>query len=246
MELLTQHEEHEKSCVMYLLLTNSLANDYHTIYTTLLYFLKDSLKYGHNTCVITFDQPFYIKAKELVASSDENNEGSKIVVRVGGFHMCMTFLGTIGFIMAGRGLKEVLSTIYASHSVDKMLSDHAYSGAVRCHTLLLIAPSKIIFSEMNLPSEEQQFMDANLNDLHDAKHSFSTVEDLRILNDVKRKYQNKCFQLKERGPTSKLWVGESCLKRGRRLKWGHQFLIDCAAIYRYNTFISFLIVYAPY
>ncbi|GBN02222.1 hypothetical protein AVEN_3407-1 [Araneus ventricosus] len=97
-----------------------------------------------------------------------------------------------------------------------MLSDHAYSGAVRCHTLLLIAPSKIIFSEMNLPSEEQQFMDANLNDLHDAKHSFSTVEDLRIINVVKRKYQNKCFQLKERGPTSKLWVAVAVFRTGAR------------------------------
>ncbi|GBM97083.1 hypothetical protein AVEN_134370-1 [Araneus ventricosus] len=205
MDLLTQHEEHYKSHVMYLPFINSPANNYYTIYTTLLYVLEYSLKYGHATCIITFDQPLYIKAKE-VASSAENSGISKIVVRLGGFHMCVSFLGSIGFIMAGSGLKEVLSSIYASHSVDKILTGHAYSRAVRGHTLLLIALSKIIFSEMNLTSEEQQFMDAYLNDWHEAMPSFSKVEVLRILNDVKKKYKNKCLQLKERGPTSKLWV----------------------------------------
>ncbi|GBN33761.1 hypothetical protein AVEN_212370-1 [Araneus ventricosus] len=38
--------------------------------------------------------------------------------------------------------------------------------------------------------------DAYLNDLHEAIPSFSTVEELRILNDVKRKYRNKCFPFK--------------------------------------------------
>ncbi|GBM02352.1 hypothetical protein AVEN_31260-1 [Araneus ventricosus] len=206
MDLLTQHEDHFKSHVMYLPFINSPANNYYTIYTTLLYVLEDSIKYGHVTCIITFDQPLYIKAKQIVASSAENSGISKIVARLRGFHMCVSFLGSIGFIMAGSGLKEVLSSIYASNSVDKILTGHAYSRAVRGHTLLLIALSKIIFSEMNLTSEEQQFMDAYLNDWHEAMPSFSKVEELRILNDVKKKYKNKCLQLKETGPTSKLWV----------------------------------------
>jgi len=33
--------------------------------------------------------------------------------------------------MAGSGLKETLSVIYASNSVDKMLSGHTYARAVR-------------------------------------------------------------------------------------------------------------------
>ncbi len=68
--------------------------------------------------------------------------------------------------MAGSGLKEVMSTIYASHSVEKMLSGRAYSRAVRAHTLLQIALSKIIFSELSLTSDEQKFMDAYLNHIH--------------------------------------------------------------------------------
>ncbi|GBM41541.1 hypothetical protein AVEN_32341-1 [Araneus ventricosus] len=112
----------------------------------------------------------------------------------------MSFLGSIGFIMAGSGLKEVLSTIYFLI----LLTGHAYSRAVR--SLLLIVLSKVIFSEMNLSSEEQQFMDAYTNNLNEATPPFSTVEELRILNDAKKKSQNKCFQLEERGPSSKFSI----------------------------------------
>ena len=119
--------------------------------------------------------------------------------------MCMSFLGSIGFIMAGSGLK-VMSTIYASHSVDKILAGHAYSRAVRAHTFLQIALSKIIFSESPLTSDEQKFMGAHLKEVHKTTPSFSGVEELRILSDVKSKFQNECFNLKDRGSTSTLWV----------------------------------------
>lgn len=39
-----------------------------------------------------------IKAREIVASADKNSQVSKIIVRhVHGFHMCMSFLGLIGW-----------------------------------------------------------------------------------------------------------------------------------------------------
>ncbi|GBM16370.1 hypothetical protein AVEN_84842-1 [Araneus ventricosus] len=100
--------------------------------------------------------------------------------------MCMSFLGSIVFMMAGSGLKEVLSTIYVTHSVDKMLIGHAYFRAARGHTLLLIALPKIIFSEMNLSTED---IDAYPNNIHEATPSFSIVEEFRILDDTKKNYQ---------------------------------------------------------
>ncbi|GBO45690.1 hypothetical protein AVEN_263224-1 [Araneus ventricosus] len=59
---------------------------------------------------------------------------------------------------------------------------HAYSRVVRGHTL-----SKIILSEINLSSEQQQFKDAYPNNLHKATPSFSTVEEIRILIDAEKK-----------------------------------------------------------
>jgi len=43
--------------------------------------------------VLSFDQPLYIKAREIVAASSNTSELSKIVVRLGGFHLLMSFLG---------------------------------------------------------------------------------------------------------------------------------------------------------
>jgi len=112
-----------------------VASNYNTIYTTLKYALDNRKRYGH-ACIVTFDQPLYIKAREIVAASPNTSELSKIVVRLGGFHLLMSFLGSIGYIMDGSDLKEVLSVIYARHSTEKILNGHAYARAIRAHTLL--------------------------------------------------------------------------------------------------------------
>jgi len=54
------------------------------------------------------------------------------------------FLGVVGYIMAESGLKKIVSTIYAPITADKMLTGHAYSRAVRGHTLVHLALSNII------------------------------------------------------------------------------------------------------
>lgn len=47
---------------------------------------------------------------------------------------CLNF-GAIGYLMNGSGLEDVLNVIHAAGSTGKMLSGHAYSRAVRYHTL---------------------------------------------------------------------------------------------------------------
>ncbi|VDI83953.1 Hypothetical predicted protein [Mytilus galloprovincialis] len=54
-----------------------------------------------------------------------------IVLRLGGFHIEMSFLGSIGRLTAGSGLHEVLEPVYASNAVNHMLSGKAVSRAVR-------------------------------------------------------------------------------------------------------------------
>ena len=85
---------------------------------------------------MTFDQPLYIKAAEIVASSPEL---SNIFVRLGGFHLVMSYLGSIGYIMSQSGLKEMWETVYAHNSVDHMLTGHAYARALRAHMLTAAA-----------------------------------------------------------------------------------------------------------
>jgi len=77
---------------------------------------------------VTFDRPLYIKAQNIV---EQSKPEPQIVVRLGGFHLLMSFIGTIGYIMAGSGLKEQWNIIYAANSIEKMITGHAYSRAVR-------------------------------------------------------------------------------------------------------------------
>lgn len=82
---------------------------------------------------ITFDQPLWLKTRSLV---DENMD---VFVRLGGFHLLMSFLGAIGFIMSGSDLEEMCETVYAPESVKKMVSGHAFARALRAHILTLSA-----------------------------------------------------------------------------------------------------------
>lgn len=50
--------------------------------------------------------------------------------------------------MAGSGIKEVLSTIYAENTIDHITSGRAYARAVRAHTLLQQALSQLIFEDL--------------------------------------------------------------------------------------------------
>jgi len=56
---------------------------------------------------LTSDQPLWIKAVEIVAADRLN-----VVCQLEGFHMKMSFLGSIGTVMAGSGLCEALENIY--------------------------------------------------------------------------------------------------------------------------------------
>lgn len=107
---------------------------------------------------MTFDQPLYAKAREIVSAAPQGSELSKIIIRLGGFHLLVSFMGAIGHIMQGSGMKEVLAEIYASKSLEKMLNGHAYARAVRAHTLLQLSFAIIILKEV----EMNDIMDADL------------------------------------------------------------------------------------
>ena len=80
-----------------------------------------------------FDQPLYIKDADIVASLPEL---SNIFLRLGGFHLVMSYLGSAGYIMSQSGLKDMTwGTVYANNSIDHMMTGHAYARALRAHML---------------------------------------------------------------------------------------------------------------
>jgi len=54
------------------------------------------------TPCITFDMPLWLKAVDI-----SNTKQLHIVCKLGGFNTIMSFLGSIGHMMAGSGLEEM-------------------------------------------------------------------------------------------------------------------------------------------
>lgn len=118
--------------------------------------------------------------------------------------MLMSFLGSIGYIMDGSGLKEALGKIYATNSIDKMLSGHAYSRSIRGHTLLRLALSMIFFEDMKI---EDSILDALIQQITSRDVSYENLEEcIGNSNFFPSKFLNKMEVLKARGPTAQLWV----------------------------------------
>lgn len=196
-ENLTKEKAHTKSRIIFLPFIHQPASNYNILYTTLLYILEDGKKHGHTTCIVTLDQPLYFKAREIIATLIENAELFKLI-RLGGFHLLMSFLGGIGYIMAGSGPKEVLSIIFAPNSVDKILLGHAYSRAVRAHTLLQVALSQIILKEITFDEEQKKKFELYLENLHEK--SFEDVETSSDIKELKLLFNEKIAEIKKGGP----------------------------------------------
>ena len=71
----------------------------------------------------------HLLSAEIFASSQDLD---KVIVRLGGFHLLMSYLGSIGHIMSGSGLAELWETPIIQSF---MLSGHAYIRSIRAHIL---------------------------------------------------------------------------------------------------------------
>lgn len=127
---------------------------------------------------MTFDHSIcYIVAK--------NPNLSNIIVKLGGFHLLMSYMSWVGYKMArSGGLKEVLtvlSTIYAPITVDKILTCHAYSKAVRRLTLVYLALSNIILHSLVIRDEEKKQINDMLSNFNYNPIEFNKICDENVM-----------------------------------------------------------------
>lgn len=120
MEDINTNMPYEKSRIISLPMVNNAATDLNTIYTVLCYSQSKCKDFNQNKIFSTFDQSLYIKAREIVANyaNSPTENLNLVIVRLGGFHLLMSFMGCIGHIMSGSGLSTILSKIYAEKTVD--------------------------------------------------------------------------------------------------------------------------------
>lgn len=187
---------------------NNPPSEYDTIFTVLVESAELNKRNNtKNIIFVTFDQPLYQKARYILSCTDPENDTyglSQIRVRLGGFHLLMSFLGAIGFIMSGSGLKEALSMIYAENSAEKALEGHAYSRAVRGHFLIQTTLASIIFESMDLSELEQAKLDSVLENLGSMDFADEIKNDEFIT--IRDKFMKEIEKLQKRGPTAELWI----------------------------------------
>ena len=126
------------------------------IYTTMKFVLSQARWYGA-TPILTFDQPLYWKALTIIQSQPDGSDLKGMVLRLGGFHMQMSFLGSVGHLMAGSGLQELLEVVFAGNAVRHMVTGKAISRAVRGHMLVDAALNTILVAKayhIPLPTKE--------------------------------------------------------------------------------------------
>jgi hypothetical protein len=149
-----------KSCVQFLPMIDLDPSDYSCIYSTLKFVASQARKYNV-TPVLTFDQPLYWKALTIIRSQSSDSFLKNVVLRLGAFHTEMSFLGSIGHLMAGSGLQEVLELSYAGNTVSHMMTGKAVSRAVRGHMLIDAALNTILIADAyNVPVPTRDTVDA--------------------------------------------------------------------------------------
>ncbi|KAK0133512.1 hypothetical protein N1851_030972 [Merluccius polli] len=140
---------------MFLPMIDLNPSDSTCIFSTLKYVRQHAQR--HNvTPVITFDQPLWWKALMIVNSQPMESDLRQIVLRLGGFHAEMSFLGCFGHLMASSGLQEVLELIYAPKTVIHMMSGKAVARAVRAHSIVDASLNALILADVfnvNLPQQ---------------------------------------------------------------------------------------------
>ncbi|GBP57162.1 hypothetical protein EVAR_37841_1 [Eumeta japonica] len=204
MEQATAELPFEKSFIECLPFINAPPSDYDTILTDLLFVSEKCESLHQHTYFVTFDQPLYFKAREIISSHDENSKLNNTVVRLGELHLLMSFMGSIGYIMTESGLKELFNTIYVLNLIEKMMAGHAYSRAVRAHMLTHLLFAKIVLQFIDLTPDLIAELDRILCNFD--RSVILEADQEECSKELADKFENELIKLEQRGATAKLWV----------------------------------------
>ncbi|VDI79282.1 Hypothetical predicted protein [Mytilus galloprovincialis] len=174
MQMVQKREYPGQSAFTFLPMIDMDPSDLSCIYSTLKFICSQAKSYGVKA-IVTFDQPLYWKALSIITNEPTTSELQSIILRLGGFHSEMSFLGSIGQLMSGSGLNEVLETVYSTNAVGHMMTGKALARAVRGHLLVDTALNALLVSmtfDIPLPDEEQYL--TNEEHVQDMNQSFES------------------------------------------------------------------------
>ena len=108
MHILHQRSQHPGlASVKFLPLINIYSGDKLCIVSILDFICNLAMKHNLPT-IVTFDQPVYWKAAEIIIDAPQNSHLKGVVLMLGCFHTLMNLLGSIGTLMEGPVPKTYL------------------------------------------------------------------------------------------------------------------------------------------
>jgi len=134
--------------IQFLSLIDRNPADYDCIYSTLQFVSDQARSLDLPVACITFDQPLYIKAVDICLKSRLS-----VVVKLGGFHTLMNYLGAVGHVMRGTGFEEVLLLLFGQSTIEHVLSGKAYARAIRGHFLVQAALVQMLLEYLSTPAD---------------------------------------------------------------------------------------------
>ena len=139
MEVRTTNLPYETSIALPLPFVNLDPNNPSAIFTSLDFAARQAANHGQQYCPVTFDQPLFWKAADIMYQSAPDSPLKCIALGLGGFHLLMSFLESIGYIMMGSGLEEMWELVYAANSVQQLIGGHSSYRSMRAHYLTQVA-----------------------------------------------------------------------------------------------------------
>ncbi|XP_056105946.1 uncharacterized protein LOC130084505 [Rhinichthys klamathensis goyatoka] len=147
----------QKSALYYLPVIEASPTEMSTVNTILKRSVQIANQLELDHIVLVFDQAIYAKAQQIRWKDDDFTQ--RIVIRLGEFHTCMSYLSILGKRFGDAGLQDILieSEVVAPGSINGVISGHHYNRSIRAHKLLYESLQRIRLLTFldSLPPEER-------------------------------------------------------------------------------------------
>lgn len=141
-----------------------------------------------------------------MASANPESEVSKIISRLGGFHLLMSFLASVGKIMEGSGLEELWATVYGKNTVTHMLNGHAYARCVRAYNLTACALINVMKDQFPEIKESLTTLETCSKEILENKCNEAEILEDPTVKTALNQFNETLNDVKTLSNTTKLWI----------------------------------------
>lgn len=203
----------------YLPFISAPPSNFSTVYTATLRLISVANSQGQPHILVTADLAIYSKAQQIIWSKPELQ--SSVTMRLGGMHLIMTFIGSIGKLYGDGGLLDILtsSNVYASGTAQMLLQGKHFAKGIRgvkvaheAPTHLYLSAAEYYANENGLPWIDDEFHNL-AQKLQNSMHKSNQAIYFGVFNLLKNKISEVIQTLrhfhsfqKERSQTFKHWA----------------------------------------